>query len=641
MTEKYRVLYSKWFILPLLAVVIGMFSVPLIAKPEAQPVDKIRKVLLTRIERALLGYDVNMGLKHVIDYYYSPKQAMSTYQELLLWHQGNPHAKDTGRDVLGIVREGMIALVRDSGAGLPLLNWQGSGQPISMAYMRFQPRYQEIPDYANPKTLKWAKSTVNIHAVTPGDIGRSLAVKALMIQMDRSDAGLRNAPLFLASALQELEILSSRLFITQRLVQEVNEKPALGAVTIKGKEGERSVRMQLAATLKGVGASSSSQSLKWVLGSAAKGAYVPEVVMPDTVEAWQVKDSRSVLISQVFLLQGLSRLYRVLAMSDVIEPLFDNGKVQGKDVNEWQKLTRRIMDTVYSSLLTNHFDRAAGSFAGVYRKSKGGRSGTITLEGASHLVAALETLISALPRRDPVALSARKHLLYQAAYINKTLNNKQGMPRGLLLENGAHLRTLMRDFSYPVAAMSIMLVAKEIAGDGRYRDEITKLYESTHETFWAKSKGIYRAAEGAKVSAYDGVLFGNVISWLRRMALFSPEVADFDKQVRDIIQVVLKDAGLLQGEGPSNGEPRTPEDFIMKDVPAFVDSLKDVKASELSTPIQNFIQHAVDQDGDGSPGCRFAGGKYGAAPVIVMQVGVSTPFDLGAGGRNGRGAYGF
>ncbi|VAX10948.1 hypothetical protein MNBD_GAMMA26-1781 [hydrothermal vent metagenome] len=642
MRKKYRAVGSMWLILPLLAIFLGVVPAHAVAKEQAEEVEqfaKTRNILFARIEKSLLTYDVNMGKKHIIDHYFSPLHAMSVYRELLLWSQANPQDKSTVEDLLGMIREGMVAVVRDSGAGLPLSNWQGSGQPISVPYALTLPRYQVIPDFEDSATLEWAVTQADSRVISPGDVGQSMAVKALMIEIDRSDSGRAYAALFLASALQELDILASRLFMTESLVQEAIKEPELDTASIQGKDSGRGVQMRLATMPKELGASGSRQVWKMKLGPVAKGLHVPEVVVPNQTGAWSVKNDQSVLKSQALLLQGLSHLYRLLSMNEVIEPLLVAGRVHGMSVPEWRKLARRTMDVVYSSMLANHFDATAGSFSSTYHKRTGGQDGVIYLEDASHLMAALETLVRTLPSGDQVSISARKHLLAQAAYVSKALSTRRGLPRGLMLKNGAHMRSLTRSFSFPVAAMSIMLVAEDIAGDGRFHAEITKLYQSTHKRFWTEHTGVYRAAEGARVSAYDGVRFGNTISWLRRMELFSPDAADFDQQVRSVIQVVLKDAGLLQGEGPANGEPRSPEEIIRDDVPAFIATLDNVKDSEVSVPIQEFIEHAMDQDGDGSPGCRYAGDVFGAAPVVIIQVGVNTPFESRI--KSGNLNYGF
>ena len=307
-------------------------------------------------------------------------------------------------------------------------------------------------------------------------------------------------------------------------------------------------------------------------------------------------------------------------------------------MNDWLKLTRRALDVTYTSLIDNHFDSASNSFASDYRQGKG-RGDRIMLEDANYVVNALDTLIHALPNNDSVRKSARTHLLSQAGYIKKMLDSNKPIPRGFLLKNGARLRGLMRDFSYPIAAMSVMLVAEKTAGDGSYGEVAARLYKSEHPVFWSKENGIYRAAAGVKVSAYDGLFFGSIMGWLRHMDLLFPDKADFGKRVRDFIQVVLKDGGLLQSEGPATGEIRSAEDFMEKEIPALVEKLSKTDAIEHATPIEGFVKGAADQDKDGVPGFRFAGGAYGAAPVIIMQVGVNTSFSSPSG--SGRSEYGF
>ncbi|MDP1898077.1 MAG: hypothetical protein Q8K43_09355, partial [Sulfurimicrobium sp.] len=94
-----------------------------------------------------------------------------------------------------------------------------------------------------------------------------------------------------------------------------------------------------------------------------------------------------------------------------------------------------------------------------------------------------------------------------------------------------------------------------------------------------------------------------------------------------LIEAVLKQGGLLQAEGPATGEPKQPETFIHDELPQLIDSIIALKKEEQSEKIMAAVKSLSDQDGDGVPGSRFAGGRFGSAPVLVIQTSIRTTFD--------------
>lgn len=550
------------------------------AAPEAESkkkaVDQDRDVLFARIKRSLAGYNMNNEEKYFIQEYFSPLHAMSAYRELLLWSMTYSDDDPFRQDVMSMVRGSLVAVFRDSGAGVPLVGWKGAGQPISLAFWRSIPRYAQIPNFNDLSTLKW-ETVGQEKKVSPATIGQSLAAKALFIATDQSPEGRQVAPVLLLSALQELEILGSELFY---------------------KEG---------------------------LGRVQSGGYIADGYAINDKGQWRVINKSSQLFSQASLLLGLLHLHDLLSTTELVSPLFANGPIQGKSLAEWQKLTRKYLDQVYVSTVANHFDEKSGSFASGYNPVKG-HNNRIIMDDAGIIGAALNALLRVLPKSDPLQESARKYLLSQAAFIKDAIGEKPSVPRGFLLTNKARLKSLLPIANHTVSAMFILMAADELMADQSYGEKVRQLHNVMHEVYWSEASAIYRSVAGNTVSAYDGYAFGALLSWLVSMQKQYPDLADFKKVSADHIKVILKDAGLLQSEGPDNGELRMPEDFMKKEVPPLVIQLQDTDVPLQGGPILELLKKAADQDGDRVPGVRFAGGKYGSAPVIIMETSVSTPF---------------
>lgn len=614
-----------------------LLAFPAVAESEKKlPFDLKREVLTTRLKNALIANDINSIRRNLIDRRFSPLHAMPTYRELLLWSTQAAEDAPYWQDVVALVREGMVAIIRDSGMGLPLNGWTGKGEPISVIYLNSVPAYKQVPDFNDLSTLKWRDDLFE-KVVTPGSIGLSLGAKALMITVDQSQAGKEYAPMILASALQELDILTQRLFLKKRLVLESDSlQTAAGEKKIQGRESERGVKMLLAPIPKALGASAGKKVLKDALGPVDKGGYVPDhLKLPADQKGWEVEMNMSSLSSQASLLEGLLYLHELLANEALIQPFMRNGALEGRKLSDWRRLTRRAIDVVFSTITTQHFDSATGSFVGSYQPGKG-TDNRIRIADASRTINVLEKLASAFPKETDLQKQVRNYILSQTAFVVKSQGKKSDIPRGYMLKSGAHIRGLMREFTNALSYISIMLAAEKITHDGRYQDMAVKQFEAMHKVFWSEVAQVYRLSAGLKVSTYTGASFAMVMEWLRRMDAMAPAVIDANEHAKNHIEVVLKNSGLLQSEGPATGEVHPPEYYLENEMDELYLRLKDGGVEKLAASIEAFVDHVSDQDGDGILGARFSGYKTGGAPVITMQVGVTTPIYSGAGtGREG------
>ncbi len=334
-------------------------------------------------------------------------------------------------------------------------------------------------------------------------------------------------------------------------------------------------------------------------------------------------------------MEGLLYLYELLANDALMKPFMVNGEVEGRKLDDWRALVRRAIDVVFTTIGTEHFDTVTGSFAGSYQPNKG-IGNRIVIDDINRVINVLDKLASVFPDDANLQDQVHKYTLSQAAFIKKAQGGKNEIPRGYMLKNDAHITGLMREFSNAISYISIMLVAENIVGDGRYKALAEKQFKAMHKVFWSEVAKVYRLSAGLKVSTYTGASFAMVLEWLRRMDAVMPGVIDVNKYTKNYIEVVLKNSGLLQSEGPATGEVHQPEYYIENEIDDLYVRLRDGGVEKLAASIEEFISHVSDQDGDGILGARFSGYKTGGAPVITMQVGVTTPVISGVGtGREG------
>ena len=592
--------------------------------------DLTREVLVTRLNNVLVGNDVNTIRRNLIDRRFSPLHAMATYRELLLWSAKAGKDDPFWSDIIDLVREGMVAAIRDSSVGIPLNGWKGEGSPVSVLYMNSYPVYKQTPNFDDLSTLKW-QDELFAEVVTPGSIGLSLSAKALIISIDESQAGKKHAPLMLSSALQELDILTQQHFLKKRWVAELKDPETAGVVKIQGKESKRAVKMVLSPTPKTLSKASEKKILIDALGPIDKETYVPEQLMlPTDKTGWQVKYDTSRLSSQASLLEGLLYMHQLLANDVKMQPLMANGMAEGKKLGDWRKLVRQAIDVVFATITTKHFDTATGSFTDTYQPEKG-IGHRMAFDDVNRAINVLEQFAIIFPEDKALQKQVHEYILSQAAFIQKAQGKKSEVPRGYMLKNNAHITGLMREFAGALSYVSIMLAAENIVGDGSYKHLAEKQFATMHAVFWSEVANVYRLSAGLKVSTYTGVSFALVMEWLRRMNAMLPDVIDAKMSAKNYIEVVLINSGLLQSEGPVTGEPKQPEYYIENEVEALYSRLKEGGVDELAASIEEFLDQASDQDGDGLLGVRFSGDKTGGAPVITMQVGVKTPTILGVG----------
>ena len=552
-----------------------LFSTAVLAQ-EAKKAD-IESVQ-TQISNILKEFDLNQQQKYIIDISFSSLHAMSAYSELLLWveAQGAEYAQHD--DLFTMVREALRAHVQLSAAGIPLSDWAGEGQPISLAYEGSLPRFSVKPDPEEPSTYKWRDRPDRRH-VSPASIGQSFRAKSLFLYLTPIEKEPDLSRLLLRSVLEELDIVTGELFLTDQL------------------------------------------------GEMQKSAYVPNLIERTKDGGWSVKTEHSALLSQLSMAQGLVRLHQLLSDKKALQ-LFDGKSVAGKSVQEWKKLTRKTLEVVYASLLEHHFDGKSGSFFKIFEKGKKVKR-SISLRDANMVVMVMNLMRQLLPTNDELSKSANKHMLSQAKFIQeKVSGNEENLPKSYQVTSGYASQALVPNFQMQITAMTLMLEAYSATKDPVYIETAKNIYQAMKPTYWSEEAGLYRSAMGYTVSAYDGYLFGLTLHWMEKMRRYLANLDDFRQQGEAMIARVLKAGALLQCETAANGEVKQLDDVLDNELEDVAKRIAKLKKTEQSVPMTEYVLSIVDQDGDSVPGCHFGGGSFGTAPVIILQTSVTTPFPV-------------
>jgi hypothetical protein len=529
-------------------------------------VDQNKQMLSERIQRQIRSLDVNHAEKFLVDLNFSTFHGMYAYRELLQWARALPENSEARQDVLIIVRSGMEAVVRDSGMGVPLSGWNGEGQPVGMLFGEGLPRYNEYPDFSKPQTLKWVDTSFR-KLVAPESIGQSLAAKSLFILTDATPEGKKLANILLPSVLQEFQTLTALL----------------------------------------------------ELGGGKNLANIPLLFRLND-KKWEVANENGNIYGRMSLLQGLVQLHALLS-----DPVAGSGSVAGKRIADWRKEVRQTMERVYDVSVKQNFDAQAGSYLSDYDRGKGAGD-RLSTDDAGYIMEVLANLVDSLPKGDTLRESALKNLISQANYVVARLEEKNQAPKMFLVKKNAVSQSMFVVLSDQLALVGGLLAAERATGKGDYGKPALAIFNNAHKELWSVPAGVFRSATGQRASGYDGRLFGlNLAVW--RQLEKSPAIQDAKQNAANLIQAVLKKAGLLQAEGPAGGETKQPEEFFRDDLPQLVNDIAALKSEERSAKILAVIKTLADQNNDGVPGCRFGGGRFGGAPVLIAQTSVKTPFD--------------
>lgn len=333
--------------------------------------------------------------------------------------------------------------------------------------------------------------------------------------------------------------------------------------------------------------------------------YMPEVAAWEGGR-WSVQDGRSRLFSQAALLRGLLETEAALA-------------ALGGAEKAWRSRVQRSVETLFSGIVQRHQDEAAGSVVDVHDPQQG-RGDRVMLEDMALWLEALALLHAQQPQGSPLRAQAERLGRTQLAFLLRALAAEGLPPRGYRVRDAVPLRTTVHSLEEPLAALSMLQHAARfgVADAAETQRRISTLLEND---YWSAEAGVFRSAAGFTASAYDGHLVALTLRWLRREG-----AAEAQQRGAQLLQVVVKQAGLLQCESPQSGEPLSLEQALAQRAAAFAAEVASLPAVEQGQRIAAFVRSIADQDGDGLPGCRFAAGHFGGAPVPVIQTSVRTPF---------------
>jgi hypothetical protein len=356
------------------------------------------------------------------------------------------------------------------------------------------------------------------------------------------------------------------------------------------------------------------------LGGGKGNGFMPVAVKKGA--QWETAIDGSLVSGQFALLLGMAQLHELLA------GLESDDAVAGRRPSEWRKEVRRVMERYYHATVANHFDTKAKSFVAEHSAKKE-TTGRLGAEDAGLILEALAYLAESLPAGDALRESAGKQLQAQAAFVAAALEGKELAPRGFLVRQGGSEASPLPRLGDQLALVNGLLAAAKATGNAGWSKAANELFAATRKSFWAEQAGLFRTAPNQLVAAYDGKLFGlNLAAWRRLDAGAADSVEK--KHGNHLVDKIVRRAGLLWAESPLAGELRQPEDFVRDDLPRLIDETLPLEDAEKAKRITAAIKAFSDQDGDGVPGCRFAGGRFGSAPVLITQATITLPADAPA-----------
>lgn len=517
------------------------------------------------IERQVLTLNFNQVKKFQLDYSFSTFHGMYAYRELLLWAQSTPQPQRN--TLLTLIRTGLEAVVRDSGMGIPFPTGPET-QATGLLFNRGLPRYAAQPDFTQPSTLKWTSEYFDWHTA-PESVGQSLAAKSLYQRddSDTSDESTKLKEIMLASSLREFQ--------------------------------------SLLALLK--------------LGSSNGAHYMPALLKLEN-DKWSTVEKSSQLYGQMSLIQGLSHLHNLLSLASL-----QDQTIEGKRIADWRKEVYLTLDKILHTTIKLHFDTKAGSFVSTIAPLKGATD-RISAEDAGYTLEVLADLASSLPKGDALHNIALKHLTAQADFIIAHMEGKSTAPKLFMLKNNQSFAGILMRLEDQLSIVNGLLAAEQISSKEAYGTTALSIFNTSHPLLWSATTGIFRSAAGQTVSAYDGRMLGLALSTWRRMEKLLPP-GEARKHGDHLIDVVLMQGGMQQAESPAMGEIIQPEAFIRDELPQLLKSVASLKKEEQSEAIAARINKLTDQNNNSVPGCRFGGGPFGIAPVLITQTSIKTPFD--------------
>lgn len=535
--------------------------------------DERRQSLTESVKKQLFSMNINQSEKFQIDLSFSTFHGMYAYRELLLWAAGLPAESAEKAGIMTTVRDGLTAVVWHSGMGLPIDGWTGEGQPVGLIFDRGEPLYAEIPDFSRPETLKW-QSKHFVTRVSPESIGLSLATKSLYVRTATGPQDVKLNSVLLESALREFATLQSL--------------------------------MKLAISKDG-------------------GTHMPALVKQNAQKGgeWEVVADQSFASGQFSLLLGLAQLQGLLAAKGP-----GDETVAGRKISEWRKDVRQAIDRTFSIAIAQHFDSEVKSFVSQFSRQKGVGE-RLAADDAGLIMETLAFLVEPLPMGDPLRAQALSHLDAQAATLVKALTGKDVVPRGFLIRKGLSDMGVVQPIGEQLAIVDGLLAAAKATGNEGYAKTAGELFESVRAKYWSEPAGIFRAVPGQLVAGYDGRVFGVGLAAWRRMESRLP-AGDARRHGSNLISSVIMKSGLLRAQSPMAGETRQPEDFVRDDLDRLVEEVLMLPSTERAKRTADAVRAFADQNQDSVPGCRYGGGRFGAAPVLVTQTSITVPFEAPA-----------
>jgi hypothetical protein len=303
---------------------------------------------------------------------------------------------------------------------------------------------------------------------------------------------------------------------------------------------------------------------------------------------YEASDPESDLFDQASLLQGLLTFYRISnpKVEGGCGELFGKKRFVGISEEYFSldshRLARDLAGVVFNNLKAMHFDPDQKCFASRATKEKRGKR--VRTRDAGLLLLALESLYRAFPEETALRGDAKNFIHHQAGFL-LARQETDGSFRGAYPLSGKASGGTEKTLADQGLAIMGLLAAHKVCEEEKYLHGAMRTMRYLEKERWVPKPGLYLGGEKTQESIIEPMDYAAVLGALRRLAEKTGDIRFLRRTVKFIRG--MKAAGIQRAELGATGED---------------ESL------------------ARDSDKDGVPKVRFAGGKYGTAPVFAGRI---------------------
>lgn len=447
--------------------------------------------------------------------------------------------------------------------------------PIYAPFTSGAPFLQEIPDFTDPKTLRWDHTkfdkTLSTRALGNTMVADTLWAGYFLGATHDDDRFGNDAEEGYLGAVLLTEVINNLYLLRDELAYDGG---ALGEVQPYSYEAK----------------------LKYFPHAYNVEIAYEDLDAPPKPARFTVADTSSQLADQAALLWAAAEFYHLSdpKVEDTWDALFGSPADGALFPPETHELAGGIIRVVVKNLVAMHFDTTKRSFVSTW--DNGERGQTLSAADAGLLLLALERVHTAIHDVEDLRADVEELIGWQADYLNNNMQLRDGgFVEDINLATAAQSQ-VPRSLVGQALAVRGLLAAYKVTGKEEYKNSAMTGFQFMEDHLWSATGKCYRTSEGSDLSLHTPRTVGATLGALREIVLATGNEQAL-KRFKTFFREAVKINGMQLAELDQVGETS--------------DTVKDALMP--------------DADGDGVRKPAFAGGSYGAAPVLVSEVQIATP----------------